>query len=320
MDLSGVNTYLNPPFTGRIAWEGKSQHVITVLIQKWRRMIKEDKPTRAVMLIPEPTDADGGQFLQEAVKAGGQVFLSIQNGQRFFLSPIAHKYEKAESWGNYSGRIHFVLFQNQAAGILYPIHSSSLSERIKQWAEKRSINYKQYQISSSVRRTQTVPMNSREHCSILRFYHRIEPQKGQLDCAVRNKKMRKWIEEINQADRVAMMAGFIPTSLHEMIRHFRPQTYKEDEKKLRLIILEAHEKTYNLYSSMKKRWDLILQMAEKGKKKEKIKFPTQPAIEEKKERTRKRSTNVHTDYQDQKKKRKKMDKKGGSGERGSKVS
>ena len=308
-NLSGVNTYLNPPFTGRRG--NNNQHFISILIQKWATMVKAEKPTRAVMLIPEPTAGDGHVFLQEALKAGGRQFFSIERNQSCFWSALAYKVENPDTWGVYTGRVHFVLFQNVAAEILSPISGETLNQRLGQWAAARKVVHTFHPIMFKSQSKESEWAEVPEDYSILRLYGRTPPSNDQVDFHVRKKSMRKWIQDINtKADRLAMMAGFIPKSLHYMIRHFRPTSYREDENLLRLKILEANEKTYHVYCRMKSRWDKMTKFLEKedSRKEKKISktskiYPTtaKPKIKESKT---KKSTNIHAEHQDRKRKRK----------------
>ena len=272
-------------------------------------MLKDGKPTRAVFLIPETLDADGNEFITEAVKMGGKLFFSIANGQSCFYSPTAYKEEKPTTRGNYSGKIHLVLLQNQAAELLYPISSKALGEKLSSWANSRKVTSTYYPLSCKPQWTEIQQVSCSKGYPILRMYDRMAPLREQVHGLVSDNRMRKWIEDFNNADRLAMIAGFIPKSLHDMIRHHRPMTYLEDEKILRLKILEANDRTYRAYCSMKKRCESMLQ--DSGKKERKRKKPTgyyhNTDNQERKSKVGKfvARSNVDLEYQDQKTKKRK---------------
>jgi len=115
LDLSGTNTYINPPFSGKKAVNGKPTHVIEVLLRRWAAWCQGDVPTRAVFLIPEPDQPNGREFLGLAESLGGFCFLSFSKGSFGFLPTNAFASNSPVSPGPYSGKVHFVLFQNKAA-------------------------------------------------------------------------------------------------------------------------------------------------------------------------------------------------------------
>ena len=210
IDLGGTSTFLNPPFTGRMVWEQKNQHIMSIIIQRWARWVKGNKPTRAIMIIPEPTASDGQVFIREALEAGGRLFFTIERGQSCFVSPTAFRDEKTETWGIYSGRVHFVIFQNQAADIVHPVWSDELGKRLRNWGDTRKIAYKYFPIPSTAQQSQLVKKESGTRYPVLRLYGRMAPSTNQVEQLVPNKRMRGWIKDFNKEDKLAIRAGFVP--------------------------------------------------------------------------------------------------------------
>ena len=84
------------------------------------------------------------------------------------------------------------------------------------------------------------------------------------------------------------------------MRHFNPQSYREDENTIRMTLLEEHEITYNAYLNAKTEitWKTT------GKP-EKVNYTnTFSSITQPVKGVCRKKENIHAEYQDRKKKRK----------------
>ena len=89
-NLSGTNTFVNPPFSGRVA----------VGLKFTPFYVGESPPTRCVFVVPEPNRVGGREFLEEGKGWVGSLFFRVISivfrfGPRIpsvwrILSPLVH--------------------------------------------------------------------------------------------------------------------------------------------------------------------------------------------------------------------------------------
>jgi hypothetical protein len=62
--------------------------------------------------------------------------------------------------------------------------------------------------------------------------------------------MARIIDKVNRSDKAAAIGGFLPISLRDLLRCFRPLTYKEDFEELKLLALDLCAQRYEVYRKL----------------------------------------------------------------------
>jgi len=73
------------------------------------------------------------------------------------------------------------------------------------------------------------------------------PSQQQLLSAGYTRRMTNWVVSFNLGDKLCLLAGIFPKSLNSMLRHYCPKTFKEDERVIRMELLENLAKMYKVY-------------------------------------------------------------------------
>jgi len=118
----------------------------------------------------------------------------------------------------------------------------------------------------------------------------------------KNAKLIKCIESFNNCDKEALFAGFLPKSLHQIIKLYSKKDYIDTEDKFRLFFLEESFKIYKSVTDLKKTFNDIINDTKTNTK---INFDPNNTAANFKETKKIKNTNYNTDHQDQKKKKRK---------------
>lgn len=238
--LLGAITFLNPPFSGKVEWEGRRVHVITALLRRWAGWCQGVTPTRGVFVIPEPDFVGGREFIEEAEALGGFTFFSSSFSAFGFGSPDAYRHNQAVPPGPYSGRVHLVLFQNAAAAAAYPFSPSKLLGELKLWIDKEGMQAELFMIPDlplfplpPPKRVQSVGPT---HYAISMFPSVPTPCPKQLKEVLVPKEVKDFLLSLPRQNFIPLLAGFLPSPFHHFIKK-RCSEYKREIEMIRIELL-----------------------------------------------------------------------------------
>lgn len=220
INLSGTNTFINPPFSGKVGDSGHKVHIIHALLRRWSVWCKGvSPPTRGIFLIPEPNKVGGREFLDEAEKLGGFRFFSSDFDSFEFWPPDAFRHEHPIPPGPYDGRIHLVLFQNQSAAVIDPI-SPQFFDDLDQWARREKLRCEIRRIPDSDLSPSPLRSLPRalSRCAISVFPSLIPPCPRQLSELNVSKNVKDFLLALTSIDPIPLLGGFLPSSLERLLK------------------------------------------------------------------------------------------------------
>ena len=256
-DLSGKNTYINPPFN---TFEDK-QNLIEKVITKIAESLRSNLPTRVVLLIPIFEGNIGKLYENQAQSKRFLEIATFPQGSFSFVAPEHYRIHDNFQPGYFAQKIGLYLCANKASLQVDPINWESFTRDLTLWSQSNTklppiINT----ITSKKFEQRVLPSHSgrsfntqgnwtfRSSNNFFHYYDYTfapEDETHTIKTFVRNPRDLKLLACINQHDRLAGALGILPNHLIQLLRLSNPENLTKVTDDLRFTTFWS---TYSIWT------------------------------------------------------------------------
>jgi hypothetical protein len=229
-ELTGRNTYVNPPFN---TFENK-QNLIEKVIEKVSDSLRSNLPTRVVLLIPIFDGKVGHLYETQARKSRFLEIATFPKSSFSFVAPEHYHIHNNFQPGFFAGEVGLYLCANKASLQVDPIHWDDLIRGLMAWSHENTkhpplINnltcqkFAQRVVPTHASRSFNARINSTFMPSS-NFFHYYdftfppEEETNSMKTYVQDVKHLELLTRTNQHDRLAGALGILPNHLIQLLR------------------------------------------------------------------------------------------------------
>ena len=229
-DLTGKNTYINPPFN---TFEGK-QNLIEKVINKVFESLRSNLPTRVVLLIPIFAGEIGRLYETQARKSCFLEIATFPKGSFSFVAPEHYHIHDNFQPGFFAGEVGLYLCANKASLQIDPIHWEDMIHDLVTWSKDNTKcpphvsdltgqKFAQritpaHSSRSFSTRANLVFMPSTNFFHYYDFTFPPENETNAIKPYVQNANHLELLTRTNQHDRLAGALGILPNQLIQLLR------------------------------------------------------------------------------------------------------